>query len=81
MSEFRRGDFVFVFPSEPGAPREVRGLAGTVKKIDGDCATVMWRGGEDAFVFDIDAHLLRRERRRRVRPPASWSSDELAAAG
>ena len=81
MGEFRRGDFVFVFPSEPGAPREVRGLAGTVKKINGDRATVLWRDDEDGFVFDIETHLLRRERRRRVWPPASWSSDELAAAG
>jgi len=43
MSDFRRGDFVFVPPAEPGAPREVRGLAGTVKKVRGDRATVVWR--------------------------------------
>jgi len=82
MSEFRRGDFVFVAPTEPGAPREVRGLAGTVKKIRGDRATVVWRNEEEnAFVFDIEAHLLRHERRRRERPPATWSGDELAATG
>lgn len=81
MGEFRRGDFVFVFPTEPGAPREVRGLAGTVKQISGERATVMWRNDDNVFVFDIEANLLRHERRRRERPPASWSTDELAAAG
>jgi hypothetical protein len=82
MGDFRRGDFVFVSPAEPEAPREVRGLAGTVKKIRGDRATVVWRhDDENAFVFDIEAHLLRPERRRRERPPASWSGDELAATG
>jgi hypothetical protein len=81
MGEFRRGDFVFVFPAEREAPREVRGLAGVVKKIRGDRATVVWREDEDAFVYDIEAHLLNRERRRRHRPPAHWSGDELAATG
>lgn len=81
MSEFRRGDFVFVAPTEPGAPREVRGLPGTVKKIRGDRATVVWHNDENAFVFDVEAHLLSRERRRRERPPSSWSGDELAATG
>ena len=81
MGEFRRGDFVFVFPTDPDAPREVRGLAGVVKKIRGDRATVVWRDDENAFVYDIEAHLLRHERRRRGRPPAHWADDELAAAG
>lgn len=81
MGEFSRGDFVFVFPNEPGAPREVRGLAGIVKKIRGERATVVWRNDDDAFVFDIEAHMLRHERRRRDRPPASWSGDDLAATG
>ena len=76
-----RGDFVFVFPNEPGAPREVRGLAGTVKKVRGDRAAVVWQNNETAFLFEVDAHMLRHERRRRERPPASWSTDELAAAG
>jgi hypothetical protein len=81
MGEFRRGDFVFVFPAEREAPREVRGLAGVVKKIRGDRATVVWRNDENAFVYDIEAHLLRPERRRRERPPARWSDDDLAATG
>jgi hypothetical protein len=81
MGELRCGDFVFVPPAEPEAPREVRGLAGVVKKIRGNLATVLWRSEETAFVYDIEAHLLRPERRRRERPPAHWSDDELAAAG
>jgi len=81
MGEFRRGDFVFVFPAEREAPREVRGLAGIVKKIRGDHATVVWRTDENAFVYDVEAHLLRPERRRRERPPARWSDDDLAATG
>jgi hypothetical protein len=81
MGGFHRGDYVFVFPTEPDAPREVRGLAGVVKKIRGDRATVVWRDDENAFVYDIEAHLLRHERRRRSRPPAHWSDDELAATG
>jgi hypothetical protein len=81
MGEFRCGDFVFVLPAERDAPREVRGLAGVVKKVRGDLATVLWRNEETAFVYDIEAHLLRPERRRRGRPPALWSDDELAAAG
>jgi hypothetical protein len=81
MGEFRRGDEVFVFPAEPDAPREVRGLAGTVKKVRGHRATVVWRHDENAFVFDVEAHLLRRERRRRSRPPVQWSDDGLAATG
>ena len=78
--EFHRGDFVFVLPTEPDAPREVRGLAGVIKTIRGNRATVEWRHDENAFVYDIEAHLLRHERRRRGRPPAHWSDDELAAA-
>ena len=81
MGEFHRGDFVFVLPGEPDAPREVRGLAGVVKKIRGDLATVVWGNDENAFVYDIEAHLLRRERRRRGRPPVHWADDGLAAAG
>ena len=54
MGEFRRGDFVFVFPTEPDAPREVRGLAGVVKKIRGTRATVVWRNDENAS----DLHFL-----------------------
>ena len=79
--DFQRGDFVFVSPTEPEAPHEVRGLAGVIKKIRGDRATVEWRHDENAFVYDIEAHLLRPERRRRVRPPAHWSGDELTATG
>jgi hypothetical protein len=81
MGDFRRGDFVFVFPAEREAPREVRGLAGVVKNIRGERATVVWRNDETAFVYDIEAHLLRHERRRRERPPARWSDDDLAATG
>ena len=82
MGEFRRGDDVFVFPAEPGAPREVRGLAGTVKKIRGDRATVVWRHDDNVFVFDVEARLLSHERRRRTRPPAQWAAnDGLAATG
>ena len=81
MGDFRRGDFVFVSPAEREAPHEVRGLAGVVKKIRGDRATVVWRKEENAFVYDIEAHLLRHERRRRERPPAQWSDDDLAATG
>jgi hypothetical protein len=81
MDDFRRGDFVFVFPAEREAPREVRGLAGVVKNIRGERATVVWRNDETAFVYDIEAHLLRHERRRRERPPAHWSGDDLAATG
>ena len=81
MGEFHRGDFVFVFPAEREAPREVRGLAGVVKKIRGDRATVVWRNDENAFVYEIESHLLRHERRRRERPPARWSDDDLAATG
>ena len=80
MGDFRRGDFVVVLPTEPEAPREVRGLAGVVKNIRDGRATVEWRSDENAFVYDIEAHLLRPERRRRGRPPAHWSGDELAAA-
>lgn len=79
--DFHRGDYVFVLPNEPDAPREVRGLAGVIKRITGSHATVEWRHDETAFVYDIEAHLLRPERRRRDRPPAQWSGDELAAAG
>jgi hypothetical protein len=81
MGEFHRGDFVFVLPTEPDAPREVRGLAGVVKKIRGDRAVVEWRNDANAFVYDIQAHLLRHERRRRERPPAYWAGDDLAATG
>ena len=81
MGDFHRGDFVFVLPTEPDAPYEVRGLAGVIKKLRGGRATVEWHHNENAFVYDIEAHLLRPERRRRVRPPANWSDDELAAAG
>ena len=81
MGGFQHGDHVFVFPTDPDAPREVRGLAGVVKKIRGNLATVVWRSDEEAFVHEIEAHLLRHERRRRGRPPAHWSDDELAAAG
>jgi hypothetical protein len=81
MGEFRRGDFVFVLPTEPEAPREVRGLAGTVKKVDGDRVTVVWRHDDNVFVFDVEASMLRHERRRRERPPASWSDEGLAATG
>jgi hypothetical protein len=81
MGEFHRGDFVFVLPTEPNAPREVRGLAGVVKKIRGARATVVWRNDDNAFVYDIEAHLLRPERRRRDRAPAHWSDDGLAATG
>ncbi len=81
MREFRRGDFVFVFPAEREAPREVRGLAGVVEKIRGNLATVVWRHDETASVYDIAAHLLRHERRRRERPPAQWSDDDRAATG
>jgi len=79
--DFHRGDFVFVPPTEPGAPREVRGLAGVIKKIRGDRATVEWRSEQNAFVYDIEAHLLCHERRRRERPPAHWADDDLAATG
>jgi hypothetical protein len=79
--DFHRGDFVFVSPTDPEAPQEVRGLAGVIKKIRGDRATVEWRHDENAFVYDIEAHLLRPERRRRSRPPANWSDDGLAATG
>jgi hypothetical protein len=78
---FHRGDFVFVPPTEPDAPREVRGLAGVIKRIRGGRATVEWHHDDNAFVYDIEAHLLQPERRRRDRPPAHWSDDELAAAG
>jgi hypothetical protein len=81
MGEFRCGDFVFVFPTEREAPREVRGLPGVVKKIRGERATVVWRSEESAFVYDIEAHLLRHERRRRERAPAQWAGDDLAATG
>jgi hypothetical protein len=81
MGEFRCGDFVFVFPAERAAPHEVRGLAGVVKKIRGNRATVEWRNDENAFVYDIEAHLLRHERRRRERLPAHWAGDDLAATG
>jgi hypothetical protein len=79
--DFQRGDFVFVHPTEPGAPREVRGLAGVIKKIRGDRATVEWRSDQNAFVYDIEAQLLCHERRRRERPPARWADDDLAATG
>jgi hypothetical protein len=79
--DFHRGDFVFVLPTEPDAPYEVRGLAGVIKKIRGNRATVEWQHDDNAFVYDIEAHLLRAERRRRSRPPANWSDDGLAAAG
>ena len=79
--EFHRGDYVFVLPTESEAPHEVRGLAGVITKIRGDRATVEWRHDETAFVYDVEAHLLHHERRRRLRPPANWSSEGLAAAG
>jgi len=81
MGEFHRGDYVFVFPAEGDAPREVRGLAGIVKKIRGNRATVMWQNNDNVFVFDVEAQLLHPERRRRQRPPAHWSDDEFAATG
>ena len=79
--EFHRGDFVFVLPTDPDAPYEVRGLAGVIKKIRGNRATVEWHHDDNAFVYDIEAHLLCAERRRHSRPPANWSDDGLAAAG
>lgn len=79
--DFHRGDFVFVSPTEPDAPREVCGLAGVIKKIRGNHATVEWRNEQNAFVYDIEAHLLRHERRRRERPPAHWADDDLAETG
>jgi hypothetical protein len=79
--DFHRGDFVFVRPTEPDAPREVRGLAGVIKRIRGNRATVEWRSDQNAFVYDIEAHLLCHERRRRERPPAHWANDDLAATG
>jgi hypothetical protein len=81
MGELHRGDYVFVFPAEGDAPHEVRGLAGIVKKIRGNRATVMWRNNDNVFVFDVEAQLLHPERRRRQRPPAHWSDDELGATG
>ncbi|HEX3593543.1 MAG TPA: hypothetical protein VHU80_00520 [Polyangiaceae bacterium] len=52
-----------------------------MKNIRGERATVVWRNDETAFVYDIEAQLLRHERRRRERPPAHWSDDDLAATG
>jgi hypothetical protein len=72
---------VFVLPTEPGAPREVRGLAGTVQGVADELATVVWRNNENVFVFDVQASMLRPERRRRERPPAQWPTDDLAATG
>jgi hypothetical protein len=52
-----------------------------IKKIRGNRATVEWRSDQNAFVYDIEAHLLCHERRRRERPPAHWANDDLAATG
>ncbi|HST14371.1 MAG TPA: hypothetical protein VLJ44_05915 [Gaiellaceae bacterium] len=52
-----------------------------IKKIRGNHATVEWRNEQNAFVYDIEAHLLRHERRRRERPPAHWADDDLAETG
>jgi hypothetical protein len=72
---------VYVHPDEPGAPREARGVAGVVEAIEGGQATVAFRGGEGAWTMDVEAHLLRPDRRRRDRTPAQWSGHELAATG
>ena len=72
VNEFHRGDFVFVHPDEPGAPREVRGLAGTVSDVTDESTTVVFHHEDNVFSFDVEASVLSRERRRRDREPADW---------
>lgn len=78
-TDFHRGDWVFVYPGDACAPREVRGLTGEVKRVRGERAKVVFRSGDTAFVCEVDPQVLNHERRRRERAPAHWSH-ELAAA-
>ncbi len=79
--ELRRGDWVYVHPDEPGAPREVRGLAGIVSETGRGRVKVAFRGTEVEWTMEVDARILRLDRRRRDRPPAEWTGHDLAATG
>ncbi|MGZ4291271.1 MAG: hypothetical protein ACXVQQ_01620 [Gaiellaceae bacterium] len=81
MSAPKCGDWVFVHPQEPTAPREVLGLAGVVEQVAGSTATVSFRGAEGSFAFDVDVEVLSPERRRRDRAPAQWSGGAHVPAG
>jgi hypothetical protein len=74
------GDWVFVHPDEGSAPPRIRGLAGTISRITGDRASVAFRVGGTTIALEVELAILRRERRRRDRPPAYWPK-ELAQTG
>jgi hypothetical protein len=78
MSGIRRGQWVFVHPEEGAAPRDLRGLAGTVTSIAGERATVTFRRGETDEPVEVAIAILSPERRRRDRPPAQWSNGAVA---
>jgi len=80
MSGIERGQWVFVHPDEGAAPRELRGLAGTVTKLFGDRAVVAFRRGGTEEAIEVELAILRPERRRRNRPPAHWSNAAAAQA-
>jgi hypothetical protein len=80
MSGIQRGQWVFVHPEEGAAPRELRGLAGTVTRLSGDRATVAFRREDGDEAIEVELAILRPERRRRDRPPAQWSNAAAAQA-
>ena len=74
------GDWVFVHPDERSAPSKIRGLAGTIAGVAGDRARVAFRQEDATISLEVELSILRRDRRRRNRPPAYWPK-ELAQTG
>jgi len=72
MSAFERGQWVYVHPDEEDAPRELRGLGGMITTVTGTRAIVAFRRSEHVEPLEVEASILRPERRRRDRPPAEW---------
>ncbi len=81
MTDLRRDEAVYVDPHDPSAPREVRGLAGTVKSVHDGRALVVFRNGDTLFPMEVETAVLLRDRRRRNRAPAQWSAEGLPATG
>ena len=78
MSGFRRGQWVYVHPGDGSAPRELRGLAGTVMSVRSGHATVAFRRNGSAYTVELETSILHHERRRRDRPPAQWPATAVA---
>ena len=78
VSGLGSGDWVFVHPDERSAPPRIRGLSGRVTRRSGARATVSFRDHDGTITVELEASMLRHERRRRDRPPAYWPQ-ELAS--